>query len=61
MTFYKRHLPHFQPKSAEFFITSRLAGTLPKEAIRKLRAQRKKVQQMESEQRRKTLENFSKI
>jgi len=33
MDFYRRNLPHWQPKGAEFFITFRLAGSLPKEAI----------------------------
>lgn len=31
--FYKRSLPHFQPKGACIFVTFRLAGSLPREVI----------------------------
>lgn len=44
MTFYKRKLPHRQPVGAEFFITFRLSGSLPSEAIEKLRLSRKQLQ-----------------
>jgi REP element-mobilizing transposase RayT len=44
MSYYKRHLPHWQPEGAEFFITFRLAGTLPSEAIEKLKLYRKQLQ-----------------
>jgi REP element-mobilizing transposase RayT len=37
MTFYKRHLPHWQPDEAEFFVTFRLAGSLPAVAIKRLK------------------------
>lgn len=37
MSFYKRQLPHWQPDDAEFFVTFRLAGSLPAEAIKKLK------------------------
>lgn len=45
MVFYQRHLPHWQPKSAEFFITFRLAGSLPKQAVNKLQFDRKQAQE----------------
>lgn len=31
--YYKRNLPHYQPADATFFVTFRLAGSLPTEAI----------------------------
>jgi len=34
--FYSRHLPHFQPPGATLFLTTRLAGSLPKEAVVRL-------------------------
>lgn len=37
MDFYRRNLPHWQPKGAEFFITFRLYGSLPKETIDQLK------------------------
>jgi REP element-mobilizing transposase RayT len=37
MYFYKRNLPHWHPPNAEFFITFRLADSLPKSAIVKLK------------------------
>lgn len=37
MNFYQRNLPHWQPEHAEFFITFRLANSLPKEAISKIK------------------------
>ena len=38
--FYKRKLPHMQPKGATLFVTFRLAGSLPQAAIAQLRAAR---------------------
>ncbi len=35
--FYRRHLPHWQPLGATLFVTFRLAGSLPREAITALR------------------------
>jgi putative transposase len=37
MDYYKRKLPHWQPKGAIFFFTIRLSGSLPKEAILRLK------------------------
>lgn len=36
-THYKRFLPHIQPIGATFFVTTRLAGTLPKSVLKELR------------------------
>ena len=44
MTFYKRNLPHWQPPGASYFITFRLAGTLPKIALDELRLEKQKLQ-----------------
>lgn len=41
MNFYKRNLPHWHPANAEFFITVRLANSLPKIAAKKLKAEQK--------------------
>lgn len=35
--FYRRNLPHWQPKAAVLFITARLYGSLPKNKIEELR------------------------
>ena len=40
MSFYKRNLPHWQPSGAEYFVTFRLAGSLPAEAVAKIRNER---------------------
>jgi putative transposase len=32
--FYQQKLPHFQPPQATFFVTYRLAGSIPMEKIR---------------------------
>lgn len=36
-TFYRRNLPHIHPSGATFFVTFRLAGSLPAEVIERLR------------------------
>ncbi|MFO7584134.1 MAG: transposase [Anaerolineales bacterium] len=36
-SFYRRRLPHIQPEGATFFVTFRLAGSLPVEVLEKLR------------------------
>jgi len=38
--YYKRNLPHWQPTDAVFFITVRLSGSLPKNAVLDLKEQR---------------------
>lgn len=40
MSFYVRHLPHWQPPDKSIFLTWRLFGSLPKEVIARLREQR---------------------
>ena len=37
MIYYKRNLPHYQPEGYSFFITSRLAGTLPKSVYNRIK------------------------
>ena len=36
--FYRRHLPHFQPEHATLFVTFRLAGTLLRKVLEKLKS-----------------------
>ena len=43
MNFYRRKLPHWQPEGAQYFVTIRLANSLPKKAIRELLEFRKRV------------------
>ena len=38
-SFYRRHLPHFQPVGATLFITFRLADSLPLEVIQRLESE----------------------
>lgn len=40
MPFYRRHLPHLQEPGAEYFVTFRLAGSLPKNVILQLKESR---------------------
>ncbi|MCI0473272.1 MAG: hypothetical protein L0Y76_06800 [Ignavibacteria bacterium] len=40
-TYYKRHLPHIQLPQASYFITFRLANTIPVSVIQRLRAEQK--------------------
>jgi putative transposase len=39
-TYYRRHLPHYQPPDATFHVVFRLAGSLPAEVLEELRADR---------------------
>src|SRR5919108_1017446 len=41
--FYRRHLPHWQPHSAVFFVTVRLKNSLPYEVIVSLREERERA------------------
>ncbi|MDR9409326.1 MAG: transposase [Balneolaceae bacterium] len=43
MSFYRRNLPHWQPNGAEYFVTFRLAGSLPKEKIAEFREEKRKL------------------
>ena len=56
MNYYKRHLPHWQPEGAEFFITFRLTGSLPKEVVEKLRQQRKKFNEQSESRYKKEIQ-----
>lgn len=38
MDFYSRNLPHWQPNNAEFFVTFRLANSLPKPAVDRIKS-----------------------
>jgi hypothetical protein len=40
--YYRRHLPHYQPTDAIFFVTFRLAGSLPSEVVEQMRLDREK-------------------
>lgn len=40
MPFYRRYLPHWQEPGAEYFVTFRLAGSLPKDVIQQLKDSR---------------------
>jgi putative transposase len=49
LLFYRRRLPHIHPANATFFITSRVAGSLPKHAIAALREEQLgRMQRIES-------------
>jgi putative transposase len=43
--FYRRNLPHIQPEGATLFITFRLANSLPKEVIERLKAEKEQVEE----------------
>jgi REP element-mobilizing transposase RayT len=49
--FYHRKLPHFQPAEATFFVTFRLAGSIPMDVIRRLRENYELVQKGTLEQK----------
>jgi REP element-mobilizing transposase RayT len=40
---YRRRLPHIQPAGATFFVTARLAGSLPVEVVERLRREREQT------------------
>jgi len=41
-TYYKKNLPNYQPLEYSYFVTSRLAGSLPISVIKKLKYEREK-------------------
>lgn len=45
MDFYRRNLPHWQPPKAKYFITFRLAGSLPAKKVRKIKSLQKELTQ----------------
>lgn len=44
--FYRRRLPHYQPPGATFFMTFRLAGSLPTDVIIRLRQEQENLEKM---------------
>lgn len=42
--YHRRHLPHIQPRGATFFITFRLANSLPAEVLEKLESERAAIE-----------------
>ncbi|GAB4446211.1 MAG: transposase [Anaerolineales bacterium] len=42
---FRRHLPHWHPPNAVYFVTFRLAGSLPQEALEKLKQEREAAEQ----------------
>ncbi len=45
--FFRRNLPHWQPASAVFFITYRLAGTLPGSVLNELRKEHQRLRTLQ--------------
>jgi putative transposase len=43
-TYYRRNMPHWQPRGASFFITCRLDGSLPRRALERIEANRRLVE-----------------
>ncbi len=41
MSYYRRYLPHWQPNNATYFVTIRLADSLPRAAIARLKLERR--------------------
>ena len=58
MNFYRRKLPHWQPAGAQYFITYRLAGSLPRKVIQELQLLR---EQFNSEEKTNNLSEQQKI
>jgi len=60
-TYYRRHLPHYQPPGAIYHVVFRLAGSLPVKAIEELRQEREQaerlIEQTREEQERNRLFN----
>ncbi len=46
--FYRRNLPHYQPPGATLFITTRLAGSLPKQVVEQLIAEAEQLAMLRS-------------
>lgn len=44
-TYYRRHLPHYQPENATYHVVFRLAGSLPATVIESLRLEREQAEQ----------------
>ncbi len=44
--YYRRNLPHYQPPGATYFVTFRLAGSLPQEVVARLKEERAKAERL---------------
>jgi len=44
MSFYRRRLPHWEPEGKTFFLTWRLKGSLPRDAVELLRSERERLE-----------------
>ncbi len=63
--FYRRNLPHIQPPDASYFVTFRLAGSLPKDAVIRLKNKQHEIEEeikniKDSIERAKNLTNVRK-
>lgn len=45
-TYYRRHLPHWQPQDATYHVVFRLAGSLPAKVIDELREEREQMEKL---------------
>lgn len=45
-TYYRRHLPHYQPPGATIFLTWRLHGSLPRGALDRIADERRRLEQL---------------
>lgn len=55
--FYRRNLPHIHPRGGTFFITFRLAGSLPVHVLRKLQAQKEsEIRSLQKQQSQREFE-----
>lgn len=44
--YYRRNMPHIQPNGAAFFVIFRLAGSLPKEVVLRLKEEQSKNERL---------------
>jgi REP element-mobilizing transposase RayT len=58
-TYYRRHLPHYQPEGETYHVVFRLAGSLPSRVVEELRVEReqaeKRIEKAENERNRTRL------
>jgi hypothetical protein len=55
--FYRRHLPHWQPQNAIFFVTFRLKNSLPDAVIESLREEQERAEHALDKRNRIILKN----
>jgi putative transposase len=60
-TYYRRNLPHYQPPGATYFVTFRLAGSLPQEVLARLKEERAKAERQLLETGRKDEERMNQL